>query len=51
MYTGALIRDLMAAADRVGQRFEQQRMEAELHEIYSMQIPVAQGEPVFMGAA
>jgi hypothetical protein len=51
MYTGTLINDLMAAADRVGHRFEQQRMEAELHEIFSMQIPVADGEPVFMGAA
>jgi hypothetical protein len=51
MYTGTLINDLMTAADRVGHRLEQQRMEAELHEIFSMQIPVADGEPVFMGAA
>ena len=51
MYTGTLISDLMAAADRVGYRFEQQRMEAELHEIFSMQIPVPDREPVLMGAA
>ena len=51
MYTGTLINDLMAAADRVGQVFEQQRMEEELHEIFCMQIPVAVGEPVYMGAA
>jgi hypothetical protein len=51
MYTGTLIQDLMAAADRVGRMLEQQRMEQELHEIFSMQIPVADGEPVYMGAA
>jgi len=51
MYTGTLINDLMATADRVGQMFEQKRMEEELHEIFSMQIPVAVGEPVYTGAA
>jgi hypothetical protein len=51
MYRGTLINDLMAAADRVGQRFEQKRMEQELHEIFSMQIPVPDGEPVLTGAA
>ena len=51
MYTGTLINDLMAAADRVGQMFEQKRMEEELHEIFRMQIPVADGEPAYMGAA
>ena len=53
MYTGTLISDLMAAVERVGQKAEQQRMadEQELHAIFAMQIAVAQGDQVFMGAA
>jgi hypothetical protein len=51
MYTGTLINDLMAAADRVGQTFEHERMEEELHATFSMQIPVAVGEPAYLGAA
>ena len=53
MYTGTLISDLMAAVERVGQRSEQQRMadDQELHAIFAMQIPVAEGDQIFMGAA
>jgi hypothetical protein len=51
MYTGTLINDLMMTAERVGQMFEQKRMEEELHEIFTMQIPLANGEQAYMGAA
>jgi hypothetical protein len=53
MYTGTMIKDLIAAVDRVGQRSEQQRIadDQELHAIYAMQIPVIDGDRVFMGAA
>lgn len=51
MYTGTLINDLMAAAERTQERLQQHRMEAELHEIFSMQIPVADNETAYMGAA
>jgi len=51
MYTGTLISDLMAAAERVEQRLEQQRIAEELHEIFTMQIPVIDGHPAYMGAA
>lgn len=53
MYTGTLISDLIAAVERVGQRSEQQRMadDQELHAIFAMQIPVAEGDQIFMGAA
>jgi len=58
MYTGTLISDLIAAVERVGQRSEQQRIadDQELHAIFSMQIPVVEGDQIltgqiFMGAA
>jgi hypothetical protein len=51
MYTGTLISELMAMVDRVERRAEQQRLTEELHEIFTMQIPVAEGEQAFMGAA
>jgi hypothetical protein len=53
MYTGTLISDLMAAVERVGQRAQQQRAteQEQLRTIFSMQIPVTDGERVFMGAA
>ena len=51
MYTGTLINDLMMAAERVGQMFEQKRIEQELHEIFTMQIPAADGDRAYMGAA
>jgi hypothetical protein len=53
MYTGTMISDLIAAVERVGERSEQQRMadDQELHAIFAMQIPVAEGDQIFMGAA
>jgi len=51
MYTGTLIIDLMAVANRVGKQIEQQRIDQELHEIFTMSIPVEDGERTFMGAA
>jgi hypothetical protein len=51
MYTGTLIDDLMAAVERVERKTEQCRMDQELHEIYSMQIPVTDSEQIFIGAA
>jgi len=56
MYTGTLIKDLMTTAERVEQNARQIAVEGELHEIFSMQIPVTEGEQifarqVFMGAA
>jgi hypothetical protein len=50
MYTGTVISELMAMVDRVEQRAEQQRMAEELHEIFTMQIPV-DGDRTYMGAA
>ena len=50
MYTGTLISDLIATVDRVGLQLEQDRVAAELHEIFTMQIPVA-NDQAFMGAA
>jgi hypothetical protein len=53
MYTGTLIKDLMATVERVEQRAEQQRIadEQELHTIFAMQIPLTDSDRVFMGAA
>ena len=53
MYTGKLISDLMATVEQVSQQAEQQRIqdERELREIFSMQIRLADGDQVFMGAA
>jgi hypothetical protein len=51
MYTGTLIGDLMATVDRVDQKLQQQRISEELHEIFTMQIPVADSETAYMGAA
>jgi hypothetical protein len=51
MYTGTLINDLMMAAERVAQMMKQKRMEEELHEIFTMQIPLGDGEQAYMGAA
>jgi hypothetical protein len=53
MHTGTLISDLMATVEQVG--LAAQRQEAadrqELHSIFAMQIPVNEGDQVFMGAA
>ena len=57
MYTGTLIRDLVAVVERAKLRAElraeQQRIadEQELHAIFTMQIPIIDGDKVFMGAA
>jgi hypothetical protein len=53
MHTGTMISDLMAMVERVGQRVQQQHAaeREELHAIFSMQIPVTDGDQVFMGAA
>jgi len=51
MYTGTLIRDLMTAVERAELHAEQQRFSEELHEIFSMQIPVPAEDRVFEGAA
>ncbi|PYX50721.1 MAG: hypothetical protein DMG79_05125 [Acidobacteria bacterium] len=57
MYTGTLINDLMAAGERAGRRARQQQIaeqiaeQRELHEIFAMQISVADGDQVYMGAA
>jgi len=57
MYTGTLIRDLMATVERAEQRAEQQEAqqrtdeELELHAIFAMQIPITEGDHMFMGAA
>ena len=53
MYTGTLIRDLMATVERAEKRAEQQRIaeEKELREIFSMQILLAEGDRVLVGAA
>ncbi len=53
MYTGTLISDLMRQSIGSGRGAEQQRMadDQELHAIFAMQIPVAEGDQSFMGAA
>lgn len=50
MYTGTLIRDLMTTAERVAMMADQKRMTEELHEIFTMQIPVPD-QQAFQGAA
>jgi hypothetical protein len=51
MYTGTLITDLMSTVERANQKLQQQRMQEELHEIFTMQIPVVDSETAYMGAA
>ncbi len=51
MHTGTLISDLMATVERAEQKARQIVMEQELHAIFAMQIPVTNGDQVFMGAA
>ena len=50
MYTGTLISDLLKTAERVGTSSEQQIKE-ELHEIFTMQVPVTESDPAYQGAA
>ena len=53
MYTGTLIRDLMAAVERAEQSARQKRLadEMELRRIFELQLPPMQIEPVLAGAA
>jgi hypothetical protein len=53
MYTGTLIRDLMATVEQAERRAEQHRIadDRELQAIFAMQSPIAEGDQVFMGAA
>ena len=50
MYTGTLISDLMKTAEQVANVTEQQIKE-ELHEIFTMQIPMNETNKVYQGAA
>ena len=50
MYTGTMIADLMNTAERVTNSAEQQVKE-ELHEIFTMQVPVTESDPAYQGAA
>lgn len=53
MYTGTIITKLMAAVDRAERRALEQRIaeDQELHEIFTMQIPVTEGDRLLVGAA
>lgn len=50
MYTGTMIHDLMKTAERVANQAEQQIKE-ELHQIFTMQIPINEDDQVYQGAA
>ena len=50
MYTGTLISDLMKTVERVSNLAEQQINE-ELHEIFTMQVPIEDGNRGYQGAA
>ena len=53
MYTGTLIRDLMATVERTEQSAEQKRIadERELQRLYRLQIPYTHDERFYVGAA
>jgi hypothetical protein len=53
MYTGTLIRDLLATVERVEQRVQQRQLaeERELRLLFASQISLLQVEPVLVGAA
>jgi hypothetical protein len=53
MYTGTLIRDLMATVERAERGVLRKRIaeETELRRMFELQVPETQGEPVFAGAA
>jgi len=53
MYTGTLITDLIATVQRAEQKAKQEQiaLDKELHAIFSMQFPVAEVNPLLMGAA
>lgn len=50
MYTGTLISDLINTAERITNSAQQQINE-ELHEIFTMQIPILVNDQVYQGAA
>jgi hypothetical protein len=50
MYTGTLINDLMKTAERVTNLAER-HIKEELHEIFTMQVPIEDGNQVYQGAA
>jgi hypothetical protein len=53
MYTGTLMTDLLAAVQVAEQtaRRRQAELDQELYEIFSMQIPISDGDQLLMGAA
>jgi hypothetical protein len=53
MYTGTLIKDLMAAVERAERGAQQKRIadEMELRRMFELQAPQMDREPVFAGAA
>lgn len=53
MYKGTLIQDLMAMVNRAEEQASRAQLaeERELHEIFSMEISIAEGNRVLMGAA
>ena len=53
MYTGTLIKDLVATVERAEQGARQKRIadEMELRRMFELQVPQMQREPVFAGAA
>jgi hypothetical protein len=53
MYTGTLIRDLMATVERAELSAQHKRIsdQKELERIFELQIPSLQGQQVFVGAA
>jgi len=53
MYTGTMISELMAAVERAEQTASRQQMalQEELHAIFTMQIPITDGDRLLLGAA
>jgi hypothetical protein len=53
MYTGTLIKDLMATVERAERGALQKQIvdELELQQLFELQIPQMQSEPVLVGAA
>ena len=51
MYTGTLIESLMKTVERVEKKLAEKRIDAELHEIFTMQVPIADGQRAYQGAA
>jgi hypothetical protein len=51
MHTGTVISDLMATVERAEEKARQIVIDKELHAIFAMQIPLTEGDQVFMGAA